>query len=124
MLNVTFVGNLGADAEMNDVEGTPVVNFRVAVKTAFDKDADPEWVQCAMWGSRAEKVVKFLEKGKQVLVSGTLSTREYEHKGEARYSLDVRVNELELLGGGSKSDEKDTDRKNGRKNDDRREARR
>lgn len=53
-----------------------------------------------MWGRQAESLKQYLLKGKQVYVDGKLRVRDYETKeGEKRYSLDVRVDNLQLLGG-------------------------
>lgn len=118
MLHAQFVGFLGQDCRTNEVDGTPVTNFNVAVVPGIDKDADPIWVGCALWGKRAESVSEFLVKGKRVMVTGTLTTREYKHEGEKRFSIECRVGEVELLDGGSKSDEDGKDeRKNGKKRD-------
>lgn len=107
MLHVTFVGNLGGDAETKDVEKTTVTNFNVATKSTIDKDAEPIWLRCAMWGTRGDKIAEFLTKGKMVQIVGTLVPREYEDKEKnARVSYDVRVDQLELLGGGKDKEER------------------
>ncbi len=53
----------------------------------------------SMWGKRGESVSPYLLKGTQIGVSGEFTNREYTDKdGNKRYSLDVRVNDLTLLG--------------------------
>ena len=96
-----FTGNLGNEAEMRyTAGGDPIVNFSVAVKAGYGDKATTTWIRCAMWGKRGEAVIEYLKKGTMVGISGELSNREYKDKdGQTRYSLEVRVNDLTLLGG-------------------------
>ena len=53
-----------------------------------------------MFGKRGEAVLKYLAKGQLVGVSGEATLRKYTNKsGVEGSSLDVRVNDLTLLGG-------------------------
>ena len=98
-----FTGNLGRDAEQRFApSGTAVVSFSVGVKTGFGDKEKTTWANCAMFGKRAEAVAAYLKKGTLVGVVGEVNNREYQDKeGQKRYSLDVRVNDLTLLGGKS-----------------------
>jgi single-strand DNA-binding protein len=52
-----------------------------------------------MWEKRGEAVAEYLVKGQLVGISGEVTLREYQDKeGQNRNSLDVRVNDLTLLG--------------------------
>ena len=96
----TFTGNLGNPAEQRFTgEGKSVVNFSVAVKSGYGKNAATTWVKCAMWGKQGEGVLPYLTKGQMVAASGELSLREYESKGAKGFSLEVNVNSLTLCGG-------------------------
>ena len=100
-LNVwSFTGNLGADAEQRVTpSGEPVVSFSVGVKAGFGDRATTTWARCQMWGKRGESVAPYLKKGQLVGVSGEASLREYDKKdGSKGASLEVRVNDLTLLG--------------------------
>ena len=93
---LTIVGRLGQDARTNKVGGTAVANFSVAAKAGYGEREQTVWVDCAMWGQRAEsRLVDYLKKGQQVCVSGEMGTR--EHDGKTYITL--RVNELTLCGG-------------------------
>ena len=96
-----FVGNLGKDAETRYLQsGDPVVSFSVGVKSGYGEKATTTWARCAMFGKRAESVSPYLTKGQLVGISGEVTLREWNDKeGQKRYSLEVRVNELTLLGG-------------------------
>ena len=95
-----FTGNLGADAEQRVTpSGEPVVSFSVGVKAGFGDRATTTWARCQMWGKRGESVAPYLKKGQLVGVSGEASLREYDKKdGSKGASLEVRVNDLTLLG--------------------------
>lgn len=95
-----FVGNLGKDAETRYLQsGDPVVSFSVGVKSGYGDKATTTWARCSMFGKRGESVAPYLVKGQQVAISGEASLREYTDKqGQSRASLEVRVNDLTLLG--------------------------
>jgi len=57
------------------------------------------WCRCDWFGTRAEKVAQYLEKGKAVLVTGELYEDTYEKDGQERKSLKVDVRDVTLLGG-------------------------
>ena len=96
-LNVfTATGNLGKDCRIGDAGATRVCNFALAVKSGYGQNEQTLWVDCALWGKKAEgRLPEFLTKGAQVAVSGELGTREHEGKTY----LTLRVAELTLIGG-------------------------
>lgn len=99
MNNWNFTGNLGRDAETRHTpSGDAVVQFSVAVKSGYGEKAQTTWARCAMWGKRGEEVAPYLTKGAQVAISGEVTLREYEKDGQTRSSLEVRVNDLTLIG--------------------------
>lgn len=95
-----FTGNIGKTAEKRFTPGGDcVVSFSVAVKSGFGDKAKTTWANCALWGKRGEAVAEYLTKGQQVGISGEVTLREYESANGKGMSLDVRVNEVTLLGG-------------------------
>ena len=100
---VIMVGNLGRDAETKFTSaGTEVTTFSIATSWR-KKGADGQYVEETDWHNMvlwdSEKVAAYLLKGKQVYVEGRLKTRTYEKDGEKRYSTEVNVHEVILLGG-------------------------
>lgn len=93
----TFSGNLGKDCRTASTQGgTAVCGFPVAVKSGYGDKAQTVWVDCTIWGKRAETgLTGYLLKGQQVVVSGELGTREHEGKTY----ITCRVNEIDLVGG-------------------------
>lgn len=96
----SFTGNLGRDCEQRFTQsGDAVVSFSVGVKAGFGDKSTTTWANCSMFGKRGEAVAPYLKKGTLVGVVGEVNNREYQDKeGQKRYSLDVRVNDLTLLG--------------------------
>lgn len=97
-----FSGRIGCDAEVGSTQGgTAVCNFPVAVESGYGDNKQTTWVRCALWGKRAEGgLPQYLTKGAQVVVSGELSTREYQKKdGSQGFSVEIRVSEITLVGG-------------------------
>jgi len=97
----TFSGNLGRDAEHRyTAGGDSAVSFSVAVKSGFGDKAVTSWIKCNLWGKRGESVMPYLKKGQLVGVSGEFSAREWQDKeGQTKISNEVRVNDVQLLGG-------------------------
>lgn len=104
MLNrCEFIGNVGKAPEVRFAGSNPVANFSVACNEKWkDKDGKAqertEWVRCVAWGKLAEVVGSYVEQGKLVYVSGRMQTREYEKDGVKRYSTEIVVDTLKLLG--------------------------
>ena len=101
MNNWNFTGNLGNDAEQRfTANSESIVNFSVAVKSGYGEKASTTWAKCSMWGKRGEAVAQYLTKGSLVGVSGEVTLRPWKDKeGVDKVSLEVRVNDLTLLGG-------------------------
>lgn len=98
MKQITIAGRTGKAAELRRTQsGDPVLGFSVAVDDGYGQNKRTMWFECAVWGKRGETLKDLLPKGKEVTVSGDLSTREHDGKTY----LTVRVNELTLQGGKS-----------------------
>ena len=97
----TFTGRLGADGELRSTQsGEKVLGFRVANDVGFGERKTTQWVDCSIWGRRAEALAPHLTKGKQVVVSGEVTIREFEKRDGTRGAgLSVRVNEIDFTGG-------------------------
>jgi len=100
MNNWNFTGNVGKDSTLKYTpKNDAVLQFTVAVKSGFGANENTTWVTCNLWGKRAESLEQYLKKGQQVAVSGEVNNRKWQDKeGADRYSLEVRVNEIDLVG--------------------------
>jgi single-strand DNA-binding protein len=108
---VILVGNLGADPELRYTgSGTAVANFTLATNESYkDKDGNlvekTEWHKLVAWDRLAEIVAEYLKKGRQVYVEGSLQTRKWEDQdGNDRYTTEIKVREMQMLGGPRESD--------------------
>lgn len=98
VLNAT--GNIGKDCELRFTpNGDPVGQFSFALSSGYGDKKVTTWLNCNLWGKRAEKLSEMLTKGTLVAITGELTNRPYTDKnGNEKYSLEVRVNDLTLLG--------------------------
>ncbi len=102
-----IVGNVGRDPEMRYLpnSNTPVTNFSVAVTTRWNDRNSGErrektnWYNCSAFSRQAEVANQYIRKGTQIMVIGTVSARAYTgNDGQPRASLDLRVDNFQLLG--------------------------
>lgn len=102
----TAVTRIGADAEQRFTQGgDSVVSFNGAVDSGFGEKKVTTWIKFTLWGKRGTSVLPYLTKGAQVAVSGELANRKWQDKdGQDRYSLEVRLNDVTLIGGKPSSD--------------------
>ena len=99
MNSITIAGNIARDAEIRQTNsGESVANFSIADNQTKDKPAI--FWNCQLFGKRANSLEQYLVKGQSVTVSGSVSEREWTDKqGNTRKSMDVRINEIALMGG-------------------------
>ena len=104
---VNISGNLTRDPELRMTSGgTQVLSFGVAVNDRRRNPQTGEWedypnfVDCTMFGSRAEAVSRFLSKGSKVAIEGKLRYSSWERDGQRRSKLEVIVDEIEFLSRG------------------------
>ena len=96
-------GNLTGDMELKQSRnGLSIGKFGVAVNDRV-KQGD-QWVDkatfvdCKLFGSRAESLAPYLLKGTKVAVEGRLDMAEWtDQSGQKRRKLEVIVSELELM---------------------------
>lgn len=100
MNNCTFTTRIYKDAEQRFTQaGDSIVSFKGPVESGYGQNKVTTWIKFSMFGKRGESVLPYLKDKTQIAVSGELANREYTDKeGQKRYSLEVRVNELTLLG--------------------------
>lgn len=93
-----LIGNLGQDPDVRYLpSGKVVCEMRIATNESWKdsngvKQERTEWHSIVVWGKRAEACGKYLSKGRQVYVEGTLRTRSWEDKdGNRRYKTEIVV---------------------------------
>lgn len=101
---VNISGNLTRDPEMRGTTGgTSVLSFGVAVNDRRKNQQSGEWedypnfVDCTMFGTRAEAISRYLSKGTKVAIEGKLRYSSWESDGQRRSKLEVIVDEIEFM---------------------------
>lgn len=101
MLNMTAVGRIGRDAELRHTpNGDAVCN--VAIGCNYGRKGDDgkqptQWVDGSLWGARAEALVEYLTKGKQVvLVLSDVHIETYQGQNGQGSKLVGRIDGLEF----------------------------
>ncbi len=101
---VILTGNLTRDPELRATpSGTSVLSFSIAVNDRRKNPSSGEWedvpnyIDCNMFGTRAEGLAKYLSKGSKVGVDGKLRWSQWEKDGQKRSKVDVIVDNIELL---------------------------
>jgi len=117
---VTLIGNLGNDPEVRSTTGgNRVATFSLATSRSWnnqagDKQEKTEWHRCVVWNTKgsqlADIVEKYVKKGDKLYVEGRIEYRQWQDKeGQTRYSTEINVRELIMLGGRSGSGDYDSD---------------
>lgn len=104
---VLISGNLTRDPEIRvTAGGTQILSFGVAVNDRRRNQQTGEWedypnfVDCVMFGARAEAVSRFLSKGSKVAIEGKLRYSSWERDGQRRSKIEVVIDEIEFLSRG------------------------
>lgn len=101
---VIISGNLTRDPELRSTAGgMPVLGFGVAVNDRRKNQQTGEWedypnfIDCTMFGARAEALSRYLSKGTKVSIEGKLRWSQWEREGQKRSKIEVIVDELEFM---------------------------
>lgn len=94
MLNITAHGNLGKDPELSEYNGQSVARFTLACDHGKDETT---WMNCSVWGKRAQTVMSYLHKGDKITIAGSGKLQEYQAiDGTVKQSLSVSVSDFTL----------------------------
>lgn len=101
---VVISGNLTRDPDLRSTaSGMPVLGFGVAVNDRRKNQQTGEWedypnfIDCTMFGARAQSVSRFLSKGNKVAIEGKLRWSQWERDGQKRSKIEVIVDEIEFM---------------------------
>lgn len=107
MLKFEVIGNLGADAEIKNIDGTKFVSMRVA-HTEKWKDEKGEVKELTQWvdvtlNNVEHGIIPYLRAGVKIFARGTGSARIYSSKKDRmmKAGLKISAQEIELVGGSS-----------------------
>lgn len=88
---------LGSNPELRDVGDSKVANFSVAENGGKDKDGNElptVWHRVVAWDKRAELAGRYLQKGSEVSIQGTIKYESYEKDGETKYVTKIVANNI------------------------------
>jgi single-strand DNA-binding protein len=75
----TIEGYIAGKPELKSIhDGQRVLNFTIGHSPG--KDRETLWVDCDLWGKRAETMSQYLDKGGRVIVSGSMDHETFQKK--------------------------------------------
>lgn len=109
---VILLGNITRDPALSFLpSNTAVVEFSLAMNRTYKKQDGTQgeevaFVDCQMFGKRAEVINKYVHKGDQLLVEGRLKLDQWDAQdGSKRSKLRVMVENFEFMGGKKTQDD-------------------
>ena len=100
---VILMGNLTKDPEYKTTpSGVGVTTFSIAVGRRFAKQGDEvtaDFFNVVAWRNTAEFVSKYFNKGRAIVVVGSLQNRSWtdQQTGQKRYATDIVVDEANFV---------------------------
>ena len=101
---VVISGNLTRDPELRRTQsGMAIMGIGVAVNDRRRNNQTGEWedyanyIDCTMFGARAESLSNILTKGMKVAIEGKLRWSQWERDGQKRSKIEVIVDELDIM---------------------------
>ena len=103
---VCITGNLTRDPEMMATQsGTQILRLGVAVNDRWRNPQTQQWedrpnyIDCVLFGNRAQGVAPYLHKGSKVSIEGKLRWSQWQDRdtGKNRSKIEVVVDEIELM---------------------------
>lgn len=102
--NVSLTGRLTRDPELRvTAGGTQLLSFTLAFNTSVRNRQTGEWdersnfIDCTMFGKRAEALLNFLAKGQKVAIAGKLRYATWDKDGQRHSKLDLIVDEIDFM---------------------------
>lgn len=97
MNKVILIGRLTKDPELRYTQSNiPVATFTLAVNRTASEEVD--FINIVVWRKQAENCSKYITKGSQVAIEGSIQTRSYEDKnGQKKYITEVKADNVQFL---------------------------
>ena len=97
-----FIGNLTKTPELTTTpNGVSVSKFTIAVSRRYanaDGERETDFIDCVVWRTQAENLVKYCQKGDKLAVTGALQVRTYEAQdGTKRKITEIVADEVEFI---------------------------
>lgn len=106
MNRITIVGRLVRDPNLRFTNnGLPVCNMTVAVDRNYGDGTD--FIDVVAWKKRAEVAAKYLSKGREVAIHGSLQIRKNEKNGKTYKNHEIIADQIKFLSGKSEQKKED-----------------
>ena len=100
-MNKAFlIGRLTQDPTASTLDsGHSYCRFSIAVNRPYSRDGanTADFINIVTWDGLAQNCVKYLVKGSQVAVTGSIQTGSYERDGVKRQTFEIRADQVEFL---------------------------
>ena len=103
---VILLGRLGRDPEVRYAQsGTTVATLNMATDERRPDGSggwknETEWHRVVLFGKQADLAKQYLTKGREVLIEGSLRTRQWQDKeGQKRWSTEIVAQNMRFVGG-------------------------
>ena len=101
---VILIGNLTADPELKQTpNGISVTTFSIAVSRRYasrnsENTQQADFITIVAWRNTAEFITKYFQKGKSILIVGSLQSRSWtDQNGQKRYATEVVADEAQFV---------------------------
>lgn len=103
------IGRLTADPEINETQsGVKVCRFTLAINRPYkdqNGESQTDFLNVVVWRQLAENCARYLQKGKQCAVTGSVQVRNYnDQNGNKRYVTEIIAEHFEFLGAKQQSE--------------------
>lgn len=102
---VSLSGNLTRDPELRTTaSGMAVLSLGIAVNDRRKNNQTGEWedyanfIDCTMFGTRAQTIAQYLHKGQRVMLDGKLRYSTWERDGQKRSKIEVIIDDIDFSG--------------------------
>jgi len=105
---VILIGNVGKEPEVRaTANGGKVAQVSLATSRQWtangEKQEKTEWHKLVVWNrgksTLADIVERYVKKGDKLCIEGSIEYREYEKDGQKRWTTEINVSALTMLGG-------------------------
>lgn len=111
MNRAILIGRLTRDPQATTFDsGSSCCKFTIAVdRYSREGDNKADFINITTWNALAQNCAKYLTKGKQVAVAGSIQTVSYEKNGVKYSTFEVRADQVEFIGSNNTAAQKPHD---------------
>jgi single-strand DNA-binding protein len=107
---VVLSGRVTRDAEIKFLSsGNAVCDFGFASNRKFGEKEETTYVDCTIFGKKAESLNQYMVKGKNLILEGRLRLETWEKDGQKRSKLSVVVEDVTFLSSGERKEQSETE---------------